>query len=258
MRVDVILLIGLHFPLTNCLKLWISKTCPYAARAWVCSIEKDVGVQLEFVDLKNKPPEFNELYKSITADHTASAKVPVLEDGDFKLIESAIIVQYLEDQYPQNGSRLSPNTPKDKAVMRLFVDTYEKSLAPMMIKVISSMDDPVAFEKTKEDLIRNMLIVNRFLEKYALADGPFLFGEKFSIAEIQTGPFIQRLVQVVKSMCELDLLEVCEAEGFLNLKQWMIGVLERPSLKLAMVPDDELVKSYQALKDRLTQQQHNK
>ena len=66
-------------------RLWISKSCPYAHRAWLCCKEKELekldGVDFELreVDLQNKPQDFVDTYRSISPTASASAKVPILE-----------------------------------------------------------------------------------------------------------------------------------------------------------------------------------
>ena len=70
------------------------------------------------MDLNNKSQEFQDLYASINPDPAASAKVPILIDGDAKLIESAIVVEYLVDKYRGQGEELLPTDPAAAAKVR--------------------------------------------------------------------------------------------------------------------------------------------
>lgn len=45
-------------------------------------------------------------------------EVPALVDGDFKIFDSKIILQYLEDQYPEHP--LLPKDPKSRAEARMI------------------------------------------------------------------------------------------------------------------------------------------
>jgi hypothetical protein len=52
-------------------KLWVSKTCPYAAKAWCAFNERvctnaNVDFELRMVDLQEKPEDFNSMYASIS------------------------------------------------------------------------------------------------------------------------------------------------------------------------------------------------
>lgn len=52
-------------------------------------------------------------------------KVPVLDDGDFRILETSAIIRYLNDTLP--GKSLIPTTPKDRARMDMaigLIDSY--------------------------------------------------------------------------------------------------------------------------------------
>jgi hypothetical protein len=146
-------------------KLWVSKSCPYAQRAWITSIEKKIDVDLQFVDLANKPKEFCDVYASISPDTLASAKVPIFEDADgFKLIESAVIVQYLDDKFPNSGNSLIPQLASEKALCRLFIDCFEKTMSPLSISMLKASGDSVAIEKLQQTIPVALKTMNRYLE----------------------------------------------------------------------------------------------
>jgi len=74
--------------------LTVSKSCPYACRAWISCIEAIPNdFILNEVDLQDKSIEFKDLYASINPVSDDSAKVPILENTEtgFKMIESKII-----------------------------------------------------------------------------------------------------------------------------------------------------------------------
>jgi glutathione S-transferase len=50
--------------------------------------------------------------------------VPVLEEGDFVLPESAVINEYLEDRYPEPS--LWPADPAERAAGRLLVHRFDE------------------------------------------------------------------------------------------------------------------------------------
>jgi glutathione S-transferase len=237
-------------PVEPQLRLWISKSCPYAARVWVTVLEKGIACDLKIIDLQNKPEEFNALYASLNVDPTASSKVPILEDPDgTKLIESAVIAQYIEDKFPLAGTYCMPSSAKDKAIVRLFIETFGV-LQSMPYKCIATT--PATRDELLESLRKAMKIVDKFLLQYGDKHGPFMFGTDFTFAEIMTGPFIQRLLPIASHFCNVDVLAECKTAGCARLLVWIEATLARKSMVTAKVPDDVLVASYEAAKARLS------
>jgi len=71
-------------------------------------------------------------------------QVPVLLDGDLAVYDSTVIIEYLEDAYPQ--ARLLPGTPVERAHCRLY-DLFADeillaSLKPLMHRTTSGPRDP--------------------------------------------------------------------------------------------------------------------
>jgi glutathione S-transferase len=236
------------------LRLWTNKSCPYAARAWITLLEKGIECEFKTVDLQDKPADFNQLYSELNVDTTASSKVPILEDltDGTKLIESAIIAQYIEDKYPSIGTGLMPPSPKEKAIIRLFTETFQGTLQMMPYKCLQTI--PETRHELVSSLHKGMLIVDKFLMKYGKSNGPFLLGNDFTFAEVMTGPFIQRLLPVAAHFCKVNIFAECEAAGCFRLLAWMKAVLSRKSLLAAKIPDDALVAAYEAAKKRLADQ----
>jgi glutathione S-transferase len=69
------------------------------------------------IDLGNRPQWLYEL--------NPSGKVPVLDDG-FVLPESAVIMEYLEERYPEHP--LLPDDPAERASVRLHVFRFDDLL----------------------------------------------------------------------------------------------------------------------------------
>lgn len=77
----VVLLIVDQFLLimyVQCDAIAMALRCPYAQRAWITLVEKNLNFEHRIVDLGNKPKHFKELYASIHPDPTAPAKVTII------------------------------------------------------------------------------------------------------------------------------------------------------------------------------------
>ena len=91
--------------------------CPFCSRARLVLAEKGVEYETVEIDLQNRP---DWLYKLNPA-----GKVPVLDDG-FVLPESAVIMEYLEERFPERA--LLPETREARAEARLAVFRFDDLL----------------------------------------------------------------------------------------------------------------------------------
>ncbi|HZC74973.1 MAG TPA: glutathione S-transferase family protein, partial [Gaiellaceae bacterium] len=93
------------------LVLYDAARCPYCARARIVLAEKGVEFETVEIDLSDRPAW---LYEK-----NPTGRVPVLEEHDRPLAESAVIMEFLEERYPEPA--LLPPDPADRAAVRLLV-----------------------------------------------------------------------------------------------------------------------------------------
>jgi glutathione S-transferase len=119
---------------------------------------------------------------------TARQKIPLLQDGDLILTESAAIIAYLSDQYGNDENRLVPLDPRERAVCLQWDFFVISELDAASLYVIRRHDGlkhiygqaPVANEAAARYFVAQMRSVDR-----ALGDGrPFIAGSRFSSADI--------------------------------------------------------------------------
>jgi glutathione S-transferase len=100
------------------LTLYDAARCPYCARVRIALAEKGVAWEPVEIDLDDRPGwiwEKNPL-----------GKVPVLEEDGWLLPESVVILEYLEERYPEPA--LLPADPADRARVRLLVARFDNAL----------------------------------------------------------------------------------------------------------------------------------
>lgn len=100
------------------LTLYDAARCPYCARVRIALAEKRVPCETVEIDLDDRPDwiwEKNPL-----------GKVPVLEEDGWPLPESVVILEYLEERYPEPP--LLPADPGDRARVRLLVARFDNAL----------------------------------------------------------------------------------------------------------------------------------
>lgn len=99
------------------MKLYDAPRCPFCARVRLALAEKGIPYEVVQIDLNNRPDWIYGL--------NPSGKVPVLEDG-FVLPESAVIMEYLDDRYPERP--LLPAEVAARAQARLRVYRFDDLL----------------------------------------------------------------------------------------------------------------------------------
>jgi glutathione S-transferase len=98
-------------------KLYDAPRCPYCARVRIVLAEKGIVPETTEIDLSKRPDWLYEL--------NPAGKVPVLDDG-FVLPESAVIMEYLEERYPDPA--LLPTDVTQRAQSRLAVFRFDELL----------------------------------------------------------------------------------------------------------------------------------
>lgn len=111
--------------------------CPYCARVRILLAEKRLPWEPVAIDLGDRPAWMYEL--------NPSGKVPVLEEDGLVLPESHLIMEYLEERYPEPA--LLPADPADRALARLAIDRFDDALG----------DDYYAFRRGEENRLGERL-----------------------------------------------------------------------------------------------------
>ena len=102
----------------SALTLYDAARCPYCARVRIVLHEKGVEWETVEIDLTDRPAWIYE--------KNPTGRVPVLEEDTFVLPESAVIMEYLEERYPEPA--LLPADPAQRALERLQVFRFDDLL----------------------------------------------------------------------------------------------------------------------------------
>src|SRR4051795_9034591 len=93
------------------LTLYDAARCPYCARVRITLAEKGIEYEPVEVDLQNRPAWIYE--------KNATGRVPVVEEDAWILPESSVIMEYLDERYPEPP--LLPLDPADRALARVWI-----------------------------------------------------------------------------------------------------------------------------------------
>ena len=133
--------------------------------------------------------------------------MPVLEEDDgFILPESAVIMEYLEDLYPEPA--LLPGDSRARALARVWIDRFDARLGDVYYAVRRGEDGVEALEGKFAGLDR------------ALVSSPYLTGDEFGLADIAYAPWILR------AQANLG----ASIDGFDGLSDWVDRLTARPAV----------------------------
>jgi len=180
------------------LTLYDAPRCPYCARVRIVLAEKDVAFEAIEIDLDDRPAW---IYRK-----NATGRVPVVEEDGWTLPESAVIMEYLEERYPEPA--LLAADPADRALARLRIFRHD------------------AFTKPYYALRRGEAGAEALLAEQldrldaGLEERPWLGGAAYGLADIAYVPWILRARDVVG----VDL------DPYPAISEWLGRLLDRPAV----------------------------
>ena len=178
--------------------LYTAERCPFAARVRIVLAEKALDYDAVEIDLGDRPAW---LYEK-----NPLGKVPVYEEeGGLVLPESWVIMEYLEERFPEPA--LWPADPAERALGRLWLDRFDDRLGDAYY-ALRRGDGPEQLDARLAELDR------------ALEAQPYLTGRDYGLADIGYAPWILH----ARDMLDVDL------ERFTDLSDWVGRLLARPAI----------------------------
>jgi glutathione S-transferase len=201
-------------------------------RVWVALLEK--GLDFELLDLKLDGDQFQSEFLALNPFH----HIPVLVDGDFTVIESLAILDYIEAKYPEPP--LLPSDPHSLAIVRMVemvtVNELLPQTRPLMQQAMGLAEvTPDRLEKSQQKIAT----VLSFLEKTLGDRLYFISGNSISLADIVAGTVIPLLSSFSISL-----------EEYPKLTQWMKRLQQRPSWQQTE-PQPEAIAAFKATMKKL-------
>lgn len=229
-----------HNPMSSC-----------SQKVRVVLAEKDIPFESQVMDLQ-RGDQFDPAYLKLNP----AALVPTLEHKGHIYVESTLIIEYLDDLYPEPA--LTPAAPELRYRMRHLlrqiddiqhpacsVITYAIALRPIMLQkepaelqaMIDQIRDPARREGRRAVLADGVLapVFHTALRQYLdvmqqaenlLADGPWICGRQFTLADCTLIPYVLRL----DHLAQKALIE----RRFPRIARWYEAVQARPSWKTAI------------------------
>ncbi len=179
--------------------LYDAARCPYCARVRIVLAEKGLAYETVAIDLAARPAW---LY-----DKNPLGKVPVLEEDTLCLPESAVIMEYLEERYPDPP--LLPPDPAERALARLTVWRFEEELGHAYYS--ARRGEPGG----RDELHRRLSALDA-----ALSRRPYLSGAAYGLADIAWFPWLPR----ARRFLEVDV------GAYPAVSSWLDRLSTRPAV----------------------------
>jgi glutathione S-transferase len=192
------------------MKLYHTPISTNSRRVWVALLEKNLDFELVQIHLDGDhlEPQF----VAMNPFH----RIPVLVDGDFTVVESLAILDYLEAKYPEPA--MLPKDAKDLAIVKMVQLVTINELGPALYPLSSEkmgwgIPELQAIAKAKE----KVETVLTFFE--GLLDDRHFFGSStLTYAECVAGTVIPLLPWVDVSI-----------DGYPKIQAWCDRLMSRPS-----------------------------
>jgi glutathione S-transferase len=179
--------------------LYNAARCPYVGRVRIVLAEKGIEYETVEIDLSDRPAWYYE--------KNPTGRVPTIEEDDGPpLPESAVIMEFLEERYPEPA--LLPPDPADRAAVRLLIFRDNE------------LTSPYYSLRREEEGAREQFgaAVARF---DALLGGQlYLSGAEYGLADIALVPWFLRA---------RDMLGV-EFDAFPAVADWLARLEQRPAI----------------------------
>ncbi|MEM9805098.1 MAG: glutathione S-transferase family protein [Cyanobacteria bacterium P01_D01_bin.56] len=198
-------------------------------RVWVALIEK--GLTFELKELTLAGDQFKPEFLALNPFH----HIPVLVDGDTTVIESFVMLDYLDAKYPEPP--LMPTHPeaiaRARMVQMVTLNELLPATLPLTMKHLFGKDDPEAVAKAHE----KAAVVLQFLTQQ-LGEAHFFGGQQLTLADIVAGTVAAWFPEMELSLADYP-----------TLAAWRQRLMERPAWQQTHVSAEAL----EAFKARMRQ-----
>ncbi|RWR74778.1 putative glutathione S-transferase [Cinnamomum micranthum f. kanehirae] len=202
-------------------KLLGAITSPFPYRVEWALLHKGIKYEYIEVDLKNKGPlllKFNPVHK----------KVPVLLHGGKPIVESLVILEYIDETWKEKP--LLPQDPFERAKARFWAKFAEEKCESTIRTALYSKGEEQ--KKAVEELQAALKILEE-----ELSGKEFFAGESVGFVDLVVGWF-PCWMPVLEAVIGLKILD---ADAFPSLHAWGERFLKVPFIKEKLPPPERLL-----------------
>lgn len=170
--------------------LYAASGSPYVWRVWLALEHKKVAYEKKMLSF-----DADDLKKPAYLALNPRARVPTITDDGFTLYESAAIVDYLEEKYPQRP--VFPTELQERATVRRMIREIDEYVAHQVERMVErtlfteeAARDPKAIEAVRAELATELARWESVLT------GEWLFGTSVTAADHALYPLVALLRRI--------------------------------------------------------------
>lgn len=217
--------------MSHSLEIFTASVCPFAQRCIILLEEKGLTYTKTEIDLANKPKDFAKI--------SPYGKVPVLRQDEYYIYESLIINEYLDEVFPEK--KLLAENAYLRAQMRIWTTFVQTEFVPVHYKLLMSQE-PELYPELREQLSNVFYQIEQALAQCG-GQGPFWFGDKISLTDINNYPFFERFV-TNEYYRQAKIPEDCT-----RVKRWIEAMRQHPSVQVTSNPPEFYIERYKRYAD---------
>ncbi|HEB28976.1 MAG TPA: glutathione S-transferase family protein [Porticoccus sp.] len=211
------------------MKLYSVPHSPFASRVRIQIYAKNLPVEI-IAPEGFRTPE----YKKVNP----TGKVPALDIGDMVLPESAVIMDYLEEQFPETP--LLPQDSKERALVNLFCRVPDTYISPALFPLFGQV-----FQKTMSDeeiaghistMKTQLALLDQLFSDYG-REGH----DRLDLADCHLAPVMYFIIEVCAWFDEKEPLAGCEC-----LNAWWLWANENEHISRVLKELDDGFKVFLA------------
>ncbi|KAK9669240.1 hypothetical protein RND81_13G118400 [Saponaria officinalis] len=188
------------------------------------------GIPYDYVeeDLINKSQallEYNPVHK----------KVPVLVHNGKLIAESLVILEYIDEAWPDHAPRLIPRDPYERAMVRFWACFLQNQLLESVLKLFKTSGE--AKNKAYQEFQETMTLVEEEMGEYIPKDVTSFEGRDLGLLDIQ----LICVLGAYKAHEEVLGVKILDPEKHPFICSWVTALIDLPVIKDVTPPHDKIV-----------------